>query len=309
VLLLSTWLLLALGPVVTVEGDAVCPTAADVATRLGALLPARETDEGPDVARVEFRGSALFVTLARPDGTLIGERALESGFPCADLAAAAAVVVATWESDVHPEFRLAAPPPPAPPPPVPPPPAAPPVVAVAPAPPPAAARWEIGAGVSGSVAPGSGGAAPAMGALVVGGWTPAAGRVGARLALGATTERELPLGSASVRWQRADAALGAQLRLAAPGSRWAVDLFGEALAGWLLATGNGFTNDLSSGSLDPGLGGGARLDLGDGPLVPWLEVSLTGRLRRQIAYAEPGAASVELPRFEAALAAGLSFGR
>src|SRR5882672_5449445 len=107
---LSTWLLVSLGPVVTVEGAAVCPTAADVAARLEALLPARATDELPDIARLDLREDALLVTLADPDGTTIGERALDRGFPCSDLASAAAVVIATWESDVHPEFRLAAPP-------------------------------------------------------------------------------------------------------------------------------------------------------------------------------------------------------
>src|SRR5262249_18315952 len=154
----------------------------------------------------------LIVTLARPDGTTIGERALDRGYPCADLASAAAVVIATWESDVHPEFRL---PPPLAPPPAPraPSPPAPPVVSASPAPAPAGARWDVGAGITGSLAPSSGGTAPALGALVVASWTPAAHRVGARLAVAGTMERELPLGSARVRWQRTNLALGPQLRL------------------------------------------------------------------------------------------------
>jgi hypothetical protein len=303
---LSTWLLVCLGPVVNVQGDAVCPTAADVAARLGALLPARATDEPPDVARLDLRDGALLVTLTGADGTMIGERALDRGFACSDLASAAAVVIATWESDVHPEFRLAAAPA-APRPTVPAPRAAPPVLTALSSPPSRASTWDVGAGLSGSLAPGSGGVAPAIGALVVGSWTPGARRTGIRLALAGTMDRELPLGAGRVRWQRTDVALGPQLRLASAASPQAVDLHAEALAGWLVASGNGFTNDLREGSLDPGLGAGARLSLGRGAFVPWLEASLAGWLRRQTAYATPGTDVVTLPRFEASLALGVSY--
>jgi hypothetical protein len=111
-----------------------------------------------------------------------------------------------------------------------------------------------------------------------------------------------------VRWQRVDAAVGAQLRLGARATAWSVDLFAEGLMGWLVAAGNGFTSDLRAGSLDPGLGAGARLRMGRGAFVPWLEASLAAWLRPQTAYAEPGEASVDLPRFEAALALGFSYG-
>jgi hypothetical protein len=304
--LITTWLLLSLSPVVTVEGDAVCPTAADVATRLGALLPARATDEAPDVARLELRGGVLLVTLARPDGSPIGERAIDRSFACADLASAAAVVVATWESDVHPEFRLASPPPP--PPSATPPPVAPPVVTAVPASRRTAASWDLGAALSGSLAPGSGGTAPALGALVVGSWTPGGGRLGARLALSGVSERELPLGAEHVRWQHLAAALGPQIRLPLASAPWVVDLHAEAVAGWLVASGQGFDKDLHDGSLDPGLGAGLRMLVKTtGRVVPWLEVSTTGWLRRQTAYSTPAVASVALPRFEALVALGLSY--
>src|SRR5262249_2606251 len=81
----------------------------------------------------------------------------------------------------------------------------------------------------------------------------------------------------------------------------------EALAGWLVAAGNGFTNDLRDGSFDPGLGAGARVVMGRGVFVSWVEASLAGWLRGQTAYATPGTASVALPRFEATLALGLSY--
>ena len=112
--LLPACLWLALQPVVVIESEATCPTATDVAQRVTALLPVHEKKDAPDLARISDRGDAWIVTLALPDGTPIAERVLDRAFPCADLASAAAVIIATWESDVHPEFRpapLPAPPP------------------------------------------------------------------------------------------------------------------------------------------------------------------------------------------------------
>jgi hypothetical protein len=304
----TTALWAALAPVVTVQGDAICPTAADVATRLAALLPARETTEPPDVARIDLRGSTLVLTLTRADGSPIGERTLDGGFPCADLASAAAVVVATWESDVHPEFRLPpAPEPPAPPPP-PPAPARP---AVRTAPPPSfqpAASWDVGAALAASVAPAAGQPEPALGLLLVGSWTPGGARLGGRLALVGAAARELPLGAGQVQWQRAAAAAGPQLRVPLEKAPWVVDLHAEGLMGWLVASGQGFSRDLRDGSLDPGLGAGVRLLRASGGLETWLELSGTAWLRRLAAYATPGAASVAIPRFEALVAVGVGLG-
>jgi len=302
ILLASLWL--AQGPLVTVEGDASCPTAADVATRVMALLPPRETDDAPDVARLAERGEALLLTLTRPDGTSLGERALDRGFPCADLAGAAAVVIATWESDVHAEFRAA--PLPARPEAAP---AVTPAVVVAVAPPPrAAAAFDLGAAVVGSLAPSSAGAGPALGALVVASWIPSRARVGVRLALGATTEREVPLGTGHVRWRRITPALGPTLRLASATRPWAVDLHAEALLAWVTAAGEGFASNHNSGSFDPGVGVGTRLLWRRGGVTfPWLELAGAGWLGPQTAYATPGTASIVLPRIEVTLALGLSF--
>jgi hypothetical protein len=326
-------------PIVAISSEATCPTAEDVAARVSALLAARDSNEPPDLARVVERDGSLVVTLARTDGTVIGERALDRGYPCADLAAAAAVIVVTLESDVHPEFRLAPgapgagpaaiaappPPPPAPPPPPPappPPPRAPPppprapaprasapVAVSRPAPAPPRSTFDVGAGVTGSLAPSGDGAAPALGALVSATWLPPARRVGARAALSAGAEREIPLGAASVRWRRVSAGLGPTLRVTPAGRRFVIDLHAEALAARVTATGVDFSKDHAASAVDAGLGAGVRLSWQPEHVVfPWLEVGGAAWLRSPAAYAAPGGASIVLPRAEALLAIGLAFG-
>ena len=299
--LLPACLWLALQPVVVIESEAICPTATDVAERVTSLLPVREKKDAPDLARISDRGDAWIVTLALPDRTPIAERVLDRAFPCADLASAAAVIIATWESDVHPEFRPA--PLPAPPP------RQAPVVAVASRPAataPAPSALDVGAGLTGSLAPTSSGAGPALGALVVANWLPASRRVGARLALAAGAVRELPLGSGRVQWRRLAAALGPTLRLPSATTSWALDLHAEALVAGLLTTGAGFTKDISDASLDAGLGGGTRLFWRGRTVEPWVELDAGGWLRQQTAFATPGTLSVDVPRLELTLALGLS---
>jgi hypothetical protein len=289
-------------PLIVVEGDTACPTPAEVAARVAALLPADAAAEAPDVARIEVEAGTMRVTLSRPDGATLGEREIDGSFPCADLAEAAAVVVATWESDVHPEYRAPAPPPP---------PAAPAAVAAAPPPaPPAPAAVDLGAALAGSLAPSSAGAAPALGALAVGSWTPGGRRFGLRGAVQWTAERELELGAGAVLWRRVTAALGPQLRLTSAATRWAVDLHAAGLAAWLAAGGSGFTMDRQGNSFDPGVGLGIRaLWFGPSGLIPWLELGGAGWLRSQTAFATPGADAVTLPRLETTLAVGVSLGR
>ena len=299
--LLSAWVWLALGPV-AVEGNTDCPAAADIAARVAALLPAAHTTDAPDVARLDDDATgALRVTLSRPDGTPLGERALARTFTCDDLAAAVAVVVAAWESDVHPEFQPTPAPAPSPAP----------SLAVTPTTPPVArartpTKFDVGAAVSGSLAPTSGGAGPALGAVLAGSWTPARGRVGVRLTLATTTLRDLSLASGQVSWRRFEAALGPQVRLTTAERRWALDLHADARLAWLTATGDGFTNDSSAGGVDPGLGAGVRVLRVQGDVAPWLELSVDGWPRSQQAYATPSGASVTLPRLDATLALGLS---
>jgi len=302
---LFRWLLVfASGPAVTVNGDATCPTAEEVSTRVAQLVPAVDTTAPRDLARIEEAGGVLRVSLWRPDGALVARRELSRTGSCADLAAAAAVVVAAWESDVHPEFMPFLGP------------VAPPkeVAAAVPAavvrtpskPTPTRVVFEVGAALSGSVAPGAGGAAPAAGGLIVASLAPSHRSVGLRLMLAGSAEREIPLGPGRVLWRRLVAGLGPDVRLAPASTPIAVDLHAEALVSSLSARGEGFTDNLNANSVDPGVGAGVRFAVGRQTVVPWLDLSFAGWLRGQRARSTPDEASVALPRVEAAVALGVS---
>lgn len=58
---------------------------------------------------VERHEAGLYVELRSADSTLIGERTLPATGSCDELAQAAAVVISTWLSDVHPDFAGALP--------------------------------------------------------------------------------------------------------------------------------------------------------------------------------------------------------
>lgn len=227
-----------------VEGED-CPAPVDVAARVRTILhlsPEQQLSEGFAVERHE---AGLYVALRNADSSLIGERTLPTLGSCDELAQAAAVVLAAWLSDVHPDFAGALPAPPVQPPAVPPaqpepppprpasPPAAPP-----PAPPPAAGapqrRLHVLAGLGGDLT--SGALAPALllgasfGAEVSG------------LALSArallTLAREEPLGPGQVSWRRWPVGIGPSLRLAT--GTWAFSLSAGPAAAWLVLGGDSF---------------------------------------------------------------------
>jgi hypothetical protein len=303
------WLWFSLAnPLLAVDGNSTCPTPREVADRVAALLPVEHAAVERDVVQVDNQGSAVRVQLRRPDGRIVGERTLQKRFGCADLAAAAAIVVAAWESDVHPEFlrSLAAPPRP---------PAVEPVTVVAPptAMPPAAssslgAAFDIGIALTGAVAPDQGGAGPALGGLLVASWTPAARGFGARLGAQASSERQMRLPSGDVRWRRAALSGGVQYRIALQAGRWLLDLHADALVARVSVHGVGFAiSNLSDTGVDPGVGAGVRLLWHAGIVAPWLELAGGGWLRRQVVVEDPTRASRALPRLEANMAIGVSY--
>jgi hypothetical protein len=293
-------LVLAMGPAITVNGDATCPTADEVSTRVAQLVPAVETSAPPDLARIEETGGVLRVSLSAPDGALLGTRDLPRTSSCAELAAAAAVVVAAWESDVHPEFRpsipLSVPSNEV---------AAPAAVARAPSKPTTPLVFEVGAALSGSVAPGAGTAA-AAGGLIVASVTSARRSVGLRLMLAGGAEREIPLETGRAFWRRLVAGLGPELRVTPRSTALALDLHAEALVASLSARGEGFTTNLNDASVDPGVSAGGRFVWANHTVAPWLDVSFAGWLRGQRAVSAPDDASVALPRVEATVAIGVS---
>lgn len=88
-------------PVHVEAGD--CPSAMDIERRLEAMLRTAAS-KSTDIARVARSGAGLQIELVSADGVVIAERALDYAGTCAELADMVAVIVASWESDVHPEF-------------------------------------------------------------------------------------------------------------------------------------------------------------------------------------------------------------
>jgi hypothetical protein len=231
---------------VVVESATSCPTAADVEARLQVLLPPLPEGAHPERATLIADDGALRLHLSAADGTPLGERAVTVEASCADRANVVAVVIAAWElqrraehvedpSLPHPPHR--APPPRASA-------AATVMAAPPPAPAPAGPRLEITFGpavtfVDGGVAP--------TGTLGVGLW---GRRVGARLELFGLLPRTGALGDGRARWTRVGAAfeLGVRVR----GRLGRLDAHAGLVAGVVVAQGQGFDLDHTTGGFSPG---------------------------------------------------------
>jgi hypothetical protein len=300
------WLIaLALGiPVSSIEvsGDEVCPRPADVQRQLRALLPPAGDPASPGTvehhARVVRAGEKTHLELAGADGAPIAERELDRSGSCDELAAAAAVVLATWEGDLDPRItdRVNLPPVPRP---------AAPVIMARPSPPGAPLRFSLGVGLLASVSGGQ----LAPGAKITGSLAPAQGRLGVDLALSAVTTRSEAVGSlpGAASWRRAALAAGPRYRFG--DATTTADLHVDGLAGLLLVEGVGLPEKASDTSLQLGVGAGIRATRAWGNAAPWIGVDLLvwpGHDRLEVG-GQP--VTGQLPRLEAQFAAGLSLGR
>lgn len=287
--------LLGLGLLATlrVTAEGACPTAAAVQARLQPLLPQLQ-DVPPARAHLEPLDELLRVEVRSEDGALLTVRDLQRAAPCADLAAAAAVVIASAllsapRTPALPQLSLLpSPPPPARP--VPPPVRRPPP--------------QLDAGVALTVAAAGAGLAIG-GALVVHG-APVGRAWGFRLGLAGAALRREALGEAGAGWTRAQLELGPRYRVR-PG-RFIIDAHAHAAAALVYVAGQGFAADYTDLGWDAGLGAGVRIGLPLRWAMPWLGVSATGYLRPQQLQVVGQSESGALPRFDAVLALGLSAG-
>jgi hypothetical protein len=301
-----------LAAVVQVEGNTSCPAPELVALRLGGLLAPDAVTDHPDRARLQTEGDELVVVLERADGELLGTRRLPLQSGCDDLAAAAAVSLATWESDVHPEFApgLAA-------------------RAVMPAlgkgalPPPALAPvpWVVDAGASlglgGSIdGDGYGGGPAVAGSGTIGAWvTPPAARTSLRVELEGQSQRQVSLQDGHASWRRWTVGLGLERSFFAVTSgappfetagggrlRW----FALARVAALSVHGQGFAVNRSDNSFDAGVTLGVRtVAWRRGRWSSWLDLSGSAwPLRRDVAVGGASGTSAPLPAFEAFLRVG-----
>jgi len=84
--------------------SADCPAGPEVELTLARLLPPPSGIVRPNRAHVWKQDGLLQIELVNPDGAVVGRRSLEARGSCAEMADMVAVVIASWESDVHPAF-------------------------------------------------------------------------------------------------------------------------------------------------------------------------------------------------------------
>ncbi|MEA2695945.1 MAG: hypothetical protein QOI66_216 [Myxococcales bacterium] len=281
----------------TVDGAATCPTAAEVALRLSSLLA--PADSG-DRVRIDTVDDAVEIVLRRADGTLIGRRRLQAQGPCDERARIAAIVLATWESDIHPAFEREAAPPPEPPAPSPAPAAdvakPMPTVPVAPAP----ARWELGVGAATSLAGGT----FVAGARVAGAFVRASG-IGAQMMIAGEGDRSTTAGSGQAVWSRLTAGAGPVYRRHL--GVWAVDGNLALVAALFRVHGEQYPVGYQGSGWDGGFAAGVRLIAPGKVWRPWLAIDATRWLdRRDVREAVSGQAR-ELPAWAASTSLGVSF--
>jgi hypothetical protein len=291
-----------------VQGTGSCPAPGQVEEKLAPLLPLDFASTSSDQATIAAEADGtLSVSLARADGKTVARRRLPPAATCSEQAETAAVALAVWEAQIHPEIslrldRLAASPPP--------PRAAP--------PPPAGSEVVLRpAGAHGPARPLDLG----LGAAVLGDWQPGSIAPGARLeallgragaawrarlsvaGLGAHVD-SLPPGQA--RWWRLYFALGGDYAFRF-GHRWDLALGAAGVVGVATVEGTGFTSDRTARTTDLGVESMLRIDLRVGAVRPWAGLALLTWLRRQTLDVSGTSASLALPRAEPMIAVGSDF--
>jgi hypothetical protein len=233
----------------TQVADDACPSSAEVEQALASLIgPLAAPPAIRDVAKLERADGKLRVELVGSDGVVVAERLLERSGSCAEMGRMAAIVIASWESDVHPEFvrppgeiprveRRAAPTPPVMPPP-----------AAAPTPP---AAYEVGAGVSVAQAD-----KPAAGGSIGAAWFPRGLGLGVSVLAAADAPRTIAVGAHEARWRRWTASLELAHRWGRSG--FAVDAHGGPIVGRLATEGVDYDQNRSDAAVSFGATAGLR---------------------------------------------------
>jgi hypothetical protein len=278
-----------------VDAEPACPDPGEVVRRLAALNPALPAG---DRAHIKSGAGSLQIELSR-SGQPLGVRRLAAQGSCDDLAEAAAVVIAAWESQLSTSGALPLPTldhPAA---------AKPAVITVAQPAQPAQPRGvaaELWLGFAGSVA--AAGFAPGATADVTlarrgSPWAGSLAVYGADL-------RDQPLGAGHVSWTRVTGALGPRYRLAR--RNICLDLTPQLLGALVWIDGQGYENNRNDSGFDIGIGAAARLAWARAKLAPWIGVALSGWLREQTIRVAGLAGSTDLPQLEVLGMAGVALG-
>jgi hypothetical protein len=295
-------------PPVVVQGSSLCPTPDEVAAILPDLLPCAH-DQEPDIATIETREQDLFITLRDPRGNALVARHLSSGGNCADLANAAAVVIAAWKAERNPGLSLFQPGVPSPAPEsgrpahaaIPEAAADPQKTKAQPTEKPTNLHIEVAAALGTSV---NGAGWAGSGHFEVGLHRRA---LGLRMILAADSERQTALESGRAAWRRLTAGVGPTLLIVEHSV--AIEVNAQLLMGNTIVHGQGFDSNKTSHDIYPGFAAGVRLGRGRGLIRPWMETG--GQIwpaPEDLAVTKEGQATArtQLPRVELRLLAGLS---
>jgi hypothetical protein len=291
-------------PAVIVEGGADCPSPTAVSGELARIMTVPEIEGPGDSVQISSAGDTVTVSLRNAEGAVLGERRVSAEGTCEERARAAAVIVAAWLTDIHPEYRNALPQdaPPATPPPAPPPPLelTPPPKVEPPAPSPGARRFSaaLALGVELSDA----GATPAFELSTRFAFEGTGLGVLAFALFALPEERELGSGTAlSFRWPFG---VGPLYRLRV-GEAF-IDLGAGPTIGWLHAEGEDFARNESDNDVVLGAFGAARVFTGGGFLRPFASACLLGWFTKSTVVAHVPEAEFTLPAVEGLVLLGAS---
>jgi hypothetical protein len=269
---------------VEVQATGDCPSAIAIATAIERLVT--RTPREPD-RLIVIRGESLRIELRDPHGALLHDRVLATDALCAELASATAIMVATWESELHPEVQVRLPRPPRP------------------------LFWEVGAAFTAFFTGSTSGSVFAPGALAFAAFGPKPSGFFGRIAALASGYRDEPLGAGQASFLRAALAAGPQYRFAP--RRFLIDFHAEFLAALVALRGSGFAVSTSTLDFDPGLGLGARFAVTvRHRLAFFADLSLAGWVRKQnfqvVGLDQTVSAQGTLPQLDILLSVGLSAG-
>jgi hypothetical protein len=282
---LITALVFAVLPV-RVESEA-CPSVADIEQALASMLPMSSDPVDQDLAKVERAAGRLQITLFDGESSVIAERALDGDGSCAELAALSAVVIASWESDVHPAYERPHANPPSPP----------------AAPLPTTGAYDVALGALASEA----------GTLAVGGalgiyWFPRGTRLGLGLFAAGDTLRSLQLDVGKARWRRW--MVGPEIMWRWGWGRSALDAHVGLALGWLATRGADFSENKSSLTFSSAGTLGLRWSFWVKPrLAAWVDLRGLAWMRDEAVYSLPTLQESKVPRLEGIASMGLAFGR
>lgn len=279
---------------VVVGGETTCPTPARVAEKLRAMSEGEgraALSPAPGRTAVLSRNKAgLVVTLRSADDDVLAQRQFEARASCEDLAAAAAVVVASWEGELRSEgiegissFALKDAP-------------------VLPPSPRPAGRLTVDVGAAVELNRAGSSSAPGAWALASVGRRDRPLRLA--VALFSQAQHALALGTGEARWRRTGLAIGPRLE-SQRGRAWAaVEV--SAYAGYLQLEGQGQGQNQRDVAWDAGAMSALRLGWRWKHASPWLSFGGSISPITRVVVVEPATES-RLPAFALSLMAGFSW--